>query len=199
MQYLLDSRRKMCPRMVTKGQGPLCVAALCELTDMFKVRVFFIVQSFSCFVFKVKKKKKKWCSRCKGDSKQEGWLFCNRHPEKRVFVNFFWTRFYLLFQECFDFQCATSIKKSHNYYSEGGIKNKILRNKLNFHDDNYLSCVDHLYTRVGIPLLLEKYIFIENYFQYMYYTINQFSRLPKYSEFVLNAHDHEYIYFHFKI
>ena len=33
---------------------------------MFKVRVFFIVQSFSCFVFKVKKKKKKMVLQMQG-------------------------------------------------------------------------------------------------------------------------------------
>ena len=46
----------------------------------------------------------------------------------------------------------------HNY-SVGGIKNTILRNKLKLHHDYDLSCVDHLYTRVEVPLLLENYVF----------------------------------------
>ena len=79
-------------------------------------------------------------------------------------------------------------------YSVGGIKNIILRNKLNLHHDNDLSCVDHLYIRVGVPLLLKNICLSKIIFKYMYYTINQFSRLLKYSEFVLNAHDHENIY-----
>ena len=43
-------------------------------------------------------------------------------------------------------------------YSLGGIKNTILRNKLNLNHDDDLSCVDHLYIRTGIPLLIENYI-----------------------------------------
>ena len=83
----------------------------------------------------------------------------------RILINFIY--FYLLYPfliiSCsvlplFGVRCTSTV------YVVGDIKNTILRNKLNFHHVNDLSCVDHLYIRAGVPLLLENICFIENCF-----------------------------------
>ena len=46
------------------------------------------------------------------------------------------------------------------------------------------------------PLFVNRklYVVCKIILKYIYYTINQFSQPIKYSEFVLNDHDHEYIF-----
>ena len=55
---------------------------------MFKVRVFFIVQSFSCFVFKVKKKKKNGAPDARGTANRRGGCSVIATPRREFLLTF---------------------------------------------------------------------------------------------------------------